>query len=165
MKYFRTFIYATISVCLINCSNEDDTLNISFTEKYEGSLWKLEDGWKDFNGNDFLRVVNDNNANLQPFAKWEHTLLDLDGEPCYFNIRYDLYGSIIENSNNTFQYECTNTTIYGYTNSYRITITVDGTILTEKNQYKFNKGEWRPRPSRKWYRSFEDVESLPLCYN
>jgi len=123
----------------------------------------LEDGWSSINGNDFLRVINDNNANLEPYEKWEYSFLL--NEYCYFNIRYGLYGSINENLNNTFQYEYSGTSIYGITTTYRSTIRVNGTTLTFETKRKTSNSDWRAKTVKKYYRSSENVDSLPICGN
>lgn len=163
MKCLQTVIYAIIFMCLINCSNEDDALNISFTEKFDGTIWRSEDGWNEYYGNDFLRIINDNNSNLNPFEEWVY--LSLDDKLCYFHIRYDLYGSINENLNNTFQYEYSSRSIYGYTTIYHTTIKVNGTTLRYETKRKTGNGDWWAKSVRNYYRSYENVDSLPACAN
>ena len=156
VKSLRIIFYVLISVLLFNCSNEneDENVNLTFAEKYDGTIWKNE------YEKEFLKVINDNKSNLLPYENWQYWSGDIFN--CYKIIRFPRYGHVKINLNNTFQYEWTSTTIYGYTNTYLTTVTVDGDILTKENKvYSFDK--WRNNGYEKYKRYLGDLDTLPMC--
>lgn len=154
-QIISVFVLAVFAFLIQGCSKYDE---ITFLEKYDGTVWKLENYDGVINFSDILEISSDN-SDLMPFEIW----YDRNGV-CYINHRLSTYDNfkIKINAKNTFEYEYASTTVWGFSQAIRQTIISNGNTLTEVRRVKRKDG-WKQVGIANYKKYTEDINDLPVC--
>lgn len=114
------FIFCLSFLVLFSCSSKENNSNITFLEKYDGTVW-VRSGMKD--GENFTLYMRFINDELNPFEFWEF----YNNDQCNY---YDSHGiagkmSLTLNSNDTLKFEYSNIINGAIKSLYKSTITSD----------------------------------------